>query len=294
MTTDENHQFDRQRRMSQTLYEYGSSAFFACEADARFSYCLYVPPALQQDGRAESPDLLVVIHGTRRLAETCRNQFVDFGRWNNCVILAPLFPIGLTGFDDRSGYRMLVEDDVRFDRITLSMVDEVGRKYGWSFERFGLFGFSGGGQFANRFLLCHPERLWAVTISAPGHVTLLDGDRDWWIGTRGIDKVFGRSVDAEHIRQVPVLLSIGSHDTESWEIQTLERHSNWMPGANDAGQTRPERLDALKASLDRAGLDVEHAVVRGVAHDFAPCADHSKDFLARKLASWRARRATGR
>ena len=48
------------------------------------------------------------------------------------------------------------------------------------------FGFSGGAQFAHRFLYIHPGRLRAVSLGAPGLVTMLDETRAWWVGTGGM------------------------------------------------------------------------------------------------------------
>ena len=61
-----------------------------------------------------------------------------------------------------------------------------------------------------------------------------------------------------------------------------------MPDANMAGATRPERLEALRLSLVRAGVDVSHEVIAGVAHDPWPIIARAKLFLAARLAQRRA------
>lgn len=48
------------------------------------------------------------------------------------------------------------EGDIRCDRVLLAMVEEVGAKYGGRWDRFALFGFSGGGHFTRRFAILHP------------------------------------------------------------------------------------------------------------------------------------------
>ena len=87
-------------------------------------------------------------------------------------------------------------------------------KFGRRFERFGLFGYSGGGQFVNRYALLHPETLWAVSIGAPGSVTLLDPEQDWWVGVRDAQARFGKAVDAEALRKVAVHMIVGKADLE--------------------------------------------------------------------------------
>lgn len=65
-------------------YLTGSTAFFACRADPRFSYCLYVPRDYRAAG-ARLP-LLVSVHGATRTAQTFRDVFAEFAEEHQCVI----------------------------------------------------------------------------------------------------------------------------------------------------------------------------------------------------------------
>jgi hypothetical protein len=67
-----------------------------------------------------------------------------------------------------------------------------------------------------------------------------------------------------------------------------------MPGANDAGASRPQRLQALRGTLSAAGVSVTHEVIPGVSHDAAPVIEHAKPFLAAQLAELRRKAATER
>ncbi len=93
------------------------------------------------------------------------------------------------------------EGDIRYDHILLAMVDEVGERLGRTFADFMLFGFSGGGHFAHRFFYLHPQRLSAVSIGAPGAVTLIDDQRDYWVGTRDLAARFGTAIDLPAMRK---------------------------------------------------------------------------------------------
>ena len=168
--------------LAKASYELGKTAMFACKADPRFHYCLYVPPAV---ARGTKLDLLVAVHGTSRTSFLeFRDGFAAFGRWNNVAILCPIFPIGVRGDGARSGYKYMAEGDIRYDQILLAMVAEVAEKYDQDWSQFAIFGFSGGGHFAHRFAILHPDKLWAASVGASGSVTLLDPDRDWWVGIR--------------------------------------------------------------------------------------------------------------
>jgi poly(3-hydroxybutyrate) depolymerase len=267
------------------IYDLGHTTVFASRHDPRFSYCLYVPPTLQQD---DPPDLVVAMHGTGRAFTSYRDAFADFGRWNNCIILCPLFPVGVLGDGNRDGFKYMQEADIRYDRVLLSIVEEVGEHYGIDVGRFALFGYSGGGHFAHRFLMFHPERLWAASIGAPGSVTLLDPSRDWWVGIRNVKERFGIEIDPAAMARVPVQMIVGAADLETWEITHREGGRNWMPGANDAGRTRPERLDSLRRSFEAQGIKVRFDLVPNVPHDGNRVVEHVESFFAEVLKDRRA------
>jgi poly(3-hydroxybutyrate) depolymerase len=267
------------------IYDLGHTTVFASRHDPRFSYCLYVPSTLQQD---DPPDLVVAMHGTGRAFTSYRDAFADFGRWNNCIILCPLFPVGVLGDGNRDGFKYMQEADIRYDRVLLSIVEEVGEHYGIDVGRFALFGYSGGGHFAHRFLMFHPERLWAASIGAPGSVTLLDPSRDWWVGIRNVKERFGIEIDPAAMARVPVQMIVGAADLETWEITHREGGRNWMPGANDAGRTRPERLDSLRRSFEAQGIKVRFDLVPNVPHDGNRVVEHVESFFAEVLKDRRA------
>ncbi len=271
--------------LARATYDLGSTAMFACKADPRFSYCLYVPPDLGEGG--EAPKLVVAMHGTGRGFIEYRNAFAEFGRWNNCIVLAPLFPVGVLGDENRDGFKYMIEGAIRYDEVLLAMVAEVGARCGLKFDRFALFGYSGGGHFTHRFLMLHPDRLWAASVGAPGSVTLLDPSRDWWVGTRNIASLFGHEIDIAAMARVPVQMIVGAADLETWEITHKPGGRNWMPDANHAGATRPERLGRLRESFEQAGISVRFDLVPNMAHDGLRAVPRVQDFFASVLGKER-------
>ncbi|HEY8613812.1 MAG TPA: alpha/beta hydrolase, partial [Roseomonas sp.] len=125
-------------------------------------------------------------------------------------------------------------------------------------------------------------------IGASGSVTLLDPDRDWWVGIRNLKEVFGIDFDREALAKVPVQMLVGDADLETWEITHKPGGTYWMEGANDAGRTRPERLKALQKSFEAAGVQVRFDLVPGVAHSRMLVIDRVQDFLADILKTRRA------
>ena len=267
------------------IYDLEQTAIFACKADPRFHYCLYVPSGV---AKGDKVDLAVAIHGSgRNSAFEFRDRFSGFGRWNRCAILCPIFPIGVRGDGARSGYKYMEEGNIRYDRLLLAMVDEVAAKYDQTWDQFAIFGFSGGGHFAHRFAILHPGKLWAASIGAPGSVTLLDPTRDWWVGIRDLKARFGIDFDAQALAKVPVQMLVGDADLETWEITHRPGGSYWMEGANDAGRTRPERIETLRASFQAAGVDVRLEILPGVSHDRLQVLGRVQDFWAWILTSRR-------
>jgi poly(3-hydroxybutyrate) depolymerase len=249
------------------FYDVGATPFFALQTDQRVSYCLYVPESLKDEKDRSTCRLIVAVHGTGRTATAYRDGFAPLAERTRSIVLAPLFPVGLIEPGELSNFKRLKFHDMRFDLLLLSMVDEVERKYGIDVRRFLLFGFSGGGQFVQRFHCLHPQRLSAVTIGAPGNVTLVDDNRDWWVGTRNLRDEFGVGLDLAEMRKVRVQMIVGAEDTETWEITIKPGDAAWMEGANDAGRTRIDRLATLKANYEKHGIAVRHDVIPGLGHE---------------------------
>lgn len=266
-------------------YDLGSTTVYAAQADARFCYCLHVPSGYPKSSPAT--ELLVVVHGSPRTFMDFRAMFVDFSERNNVVVLSPLFPVGVAGDGNPDGYKYVEEKGLRYDELLLGIVSEVRARYGLAARRFGMYGFSGGAQFANRFLLLQAEHLWAASIVAPGSVTLLDGTRDWWVGTRDVEGRFGRALDVGALQATAVQLLVGDADLDTHEITHTESGRYWMAEANSAGPTRPERLRALHDSLRASGIATEIQVLPGVGHEPFSSLSIVQGFLERRLAELR-------
>ncbi len=283
LPTSENPAAERAR----LLYARGPTVVYACRRDPRFSYCMYVPPGFDADPAGHT--LIVAVHGTGRTMTTYRDGFSAFARYNRCVVLAPLFPVGVLGDDYADGFKYLREGDIRYDHVLLAMIEEAGARLGTVFGRFMLFGFSGGGHFAHRFFYLHPDNLLAVSIGAPGAVTLLDDRHDYWVGTRDFAAVFGAAPDVAAMRGVAVQLVVGAADIETWEIDYQPGNRNYRPGINDTGRTRIERNTALRRNFEAHGIAVRQDIVPNVPHDGAKVLPNVQDFFLDVLRAHRSR-----
>jgi poly(3-hydroxybutyrate) depolymerase len=267
------------------FYGRGKTPVFASRYDQRFSYCLYVP----EDPRPEKAPLIVIQHGTERNFLLYRDHLASFADEHGAVVLAPLFPAGIIDPDDLHNFKFIEYRGIRYDEVLLAMVAEVAERYPVDADSFYLHGFSGGGQFAHRFFYLHPERLAGVSIGAPGRVTQLDDSLPWWLGTKDFEERFGRPVDLDALRRVPVLMVVGDQDTDTWEINN-PGEPNWMDGAEQAGETRIDRLQTLERNFVVHGIDVRFVLVPGVGHRGSLTLPPVRDFFSELIWS-RTRRS---
>lgn len=264
-------------------YDIGVTPYWALQVEPRVGYRLCVPPDYDPRGTTRHP-LLVAVHGSMR--EDHAAPFSDLAQSTGAIVLAPVFPGGLATPNDLDAYKFLRFDGFACDLLLLAMIREVAAKYRLDEdgERFVLFGFSGGAQFAHRFLYIHPGRLRAVSLGAPGLVTMLDETRAWWVGTGGMAAAFRLpALDRAAIARVPVQLLVGADDDDPTEIAIREGAHDWLPGINDAGPTRIARAAALAKNLRAAGVPVQYEVVADTGHDHLSLIAAASAFLAGAL-----------
>jgi pimeloyl-ACP methyl ester carboxylesterase len=266
------------------FYRRGRTPISASRMDQRFSWCSYIPSGYDPAGDRVHP-LAVLVHGSLRDAGTLRDEFIDFAEKHQCVLLAPLFPAGIDDADDLHNYKHIAYHGIRYDLILLDMIEEVADRYRVEKERVLMHGFSGGAQFAHRFLYLHPKRLRAVSIGAPGTVTLADESSTWWVGVKGMDEIFGRPFNPKAMREVAVQLVIGDQDIETWDVTVGPQSPFWMDGINDSGETRVERLQSLEKSLRSIGVAPRFDTVSGVSHDGTGIQGPVKAFFSGVLAA---------
>jgi len=244
--------------------------------DGRFGYLAHVPRDASRPLQT-----LVVIHGSDFEHEAMCRYFAALAEEAGCLVLAPLFAPSGSVNPDPDGFKFLRSRHAEYDRVLLDMVAGVSERFACARERFCLFGFSGGAQFAHRFLYVHPTRLHAVSIAAPGMVTLIDPGRPAWAGTQGLSALCGNDLVLPEVQRVNVQLLVGSEDAQphvGGAGQELYNH---------AGRNRVERLRTLRTNYQHHGIPVSHHEVPGAAHELAPLAAAAVPFLHRQLTALR-------
>lgn len=225
-----------------------------CPSDPRFSYRVHLPDEYYDE---ENPHyrLMVIIHGTGCEIEEYVRQAKAWADENKVALMAPMFPGGLIDREDFNSYKLLSCDGIRYDQILLSMVEDMQKRYpGVDGSRFFIFGHSGGGQFTNRFLLAHPQRLLAASIGAPGRPTFLNFSEDYFWGVRDFDQYFGHPVNVDLVRSVPIHISVGEKDVK-------------FIGDSPYGDNRVARMKSLQKNLQENGCLAELEILEGFGHE---------------------------
>lgn len=264
-------------------FESRATTQFACQYDSRFSYCAYIPENYDET-KSDRYSLAVIVHGSMRNAQQYREAFIDFAEETNTIILAPLFPGGITEPWESDSYKFVRVKEVQFDQVLLAMVDEISKRYRVASDRFLLHGFSGGGQFVHRFFYLHPDRLLGVSIGAPGNITDLNTSTPWYVGLGDYEEKFGVSLPLEQMRRVPVYMVVGSDDLETWMINDKDAPF-WIDGLEKTGNTRVERLRTLRDSFEREGITVRYEEVPGLGHEGFQVLPAVKEFFRTLLRS---------
>lgn len=226
---------------------------------------------------------MIIIHGSRRTAEGYRDAFTEFADLYNCIVLAPLFPVGILDVDDQHSYKYIRHPGLNYDDVLFHMISDVRKQFSRLRPKFLLHGFSGGGQFAHRYFYLNPEDLLAVSIGAPGTVTLLNKDRNWWPGIQNFEQIFGKRPNFDAMKKVGVQLVIGSEDIEIWDVLVKDTSPTWAKGANDSGENRRERLNALRKSLESHGICVQLNIIENVNHDGMAVLDEVRYYFGNVL-----------
>ncbi len=123
---------------------------------------------------------LVLVHGTASWPEGYIGFAKNDAEAHNVILLAPQFnTIQYTWF----GIFNMRRGMVRPDKKILEIVDELSTGVRINKKRIYIYGHSEGGQFVNRFVLTHPDRIERAGVSSCGIFVLNDSTRPFPVGT---------------------------------------------------------------------------------------------------------------
>lgn len=229
-------------------------------------YFTYVP----QCARASSP-VVVLVHGITRNAAEHVFRFVGEAEKAGAILIAPLFTKQAYG-----QYQQVVDrhGGMRADLALFDILDAVADQTGASVKRIHLFGFSGGAQFAHRFMMLHPDRVAAIAVAAAGWYTFPDPALPYPHGI-GTHPCPGSRFDPDHFLSVPRHVLVGDQDIARDEALRTSRRLDRLQGKTRVARARRwfdmMQRDSLKrrAAPPRSSL----TILSGAGHSFTEAAE---------------------
>ena len=169
-------------------------------------YYLYIPRSARK-----RPPLMVSIHGISRNARQHAKLLSSVAELYGVIVLAPLFSKKQFPDYQRLGrQRRGPRADLALDRI----VGEVLNLTGADTSQLYLFGYSGGGQFAHRYAMAHPDRVASVVIGAAGWHTMPQSEIAFAHGIGLCRDLPGLRFDSAKYFRVPMTVLVGDMNTD--------------------------------------------------------------------------------
>lgn len=304
--------------VSRTMYRIEANP----EAGFHWPYYLFIPEVVAPGGAVlvepNNDGLSGAPFDTHDYWAAIRNEqlFIDYGRHLGTPMLTPVFPRPLVDGPEGNLYihamtraAMLHEDPryARPDLQLLAMLDDAQDKLaasGFEVSEDALFwGFSAAADFVTRMAVLHPERVRAVAAGGLGGLPILpvsefEGEAlSFPVGIADLDMITGRALNAEALRDTPVLLYQGGADENDSVREppfTCEGYGSDSYSCDQAqwvnatlGASTLERVPVVQDLYADFGMrDFNSLVLPGVEHTTPPEMEaRIRQFFACVLAS---------
>jgi len=251
----------------------GRAGFRSIQGAVQRDYYYHLPAAF----RASSP-VIVSVHGISMNAAEHMVRLRGIADANGAVVIAPHFsrksyPRFQQLHDSRSG--------TRADLALIDMLADLRHRYGLTFGKIYLTGFSGGAQFAHRFALYHANLVQCCVSCAAGWYSFPDDLIPYPLGTALGSGPAGMSLHPDW-RTVHHHVFVGSRDTVIDDALNMKDTVVAMQGIGRRERAR-RWVKAMNKARDTAGMDpISLTVLRGLSHDFAKA--HERHNLANLIA----------
>lgn len=226
-------------------------------------YFVYRP-----SGEYDRTRLLVAVHGITRNA---LEHAMSFRRWSDRLrvpVVAPLFSrSAYRRYQTLRGGKGLPSADDAFDRILADAAAHLGMHA----PRIFLFGYSGGGQFAHRYLFRRPEAVERAVVGAAGWYTFPDDTSAYPLGLAASGRTPALATIDAIDRYPPTLVVVGSQDRMRDEALNQDPEIDRSQGRHRLARAR-RWVEAMTEAAARRGRPppCRLQVLRGASHAFAP------------------------
>jgi pimeloyl-ACP methyl ester carboxylesterase len=222
-------------------------------------YFLYTPA----QPRAGAP-VLVAVHGISRNARAHATRIGPLAATHGALVVAPLYDT--SHFSD---YQRLGRGGERPHEALHHILEHVSTRTGADTERFRLFGYSGGAQFAHRYALLFPGRVMSLGLGAAGWYTFPETGKRFPFGLRPDAYLNDAQVDFAGFLDLRIRVFVGDRDNQRDPDLNCTRRIDRQQGA-----TRVERATRWVNAVRTAALglgrraDIKLRILSGAGHSF--------------------------
>lgn len=230
-------------------------------------HCRYL---LRLAARPDSQRVLVAVHGISRNAQFIMRALAPLADLHDYTLIAPIF-----SYRDFPDYQRLGRRGrgARADLALLAMLRDAQQHLELP-DQFHIFGFSGGAQFAHRFVCAHPSRVRSATLAAAGWYSDPISRRRFPVGMGNTRRLPDLDFDGNALAEIPILILAGENDTERDAALRRNARLDTSQGKNRLERARwfYIRLASAQANkssrqqltiLDNTGHDFGEAVLNG-------------------------------
>jgi pimeloyl-ACP methyl ester carboxylesterase len=237
--------------------------------EANVSYYLYAPKKVNT-----GIPIFITVHGWSRNVLEHAKGFLPFAEEYGVVLVAPLFDPENFPQYQRLGHS---SKKGRADHALDAVISEVVSKTGAEAQPLYMFGFSGGGQFVQRYAMVYPEKVKRVALGAPGWFTFPDPDQPFPRGL-GTNKRLPNIHPKPHdFLKVPAHVMVGDLDVRRDHHLNTSRVIDRAQGTN-----RMERathwIQAMNAAARACNYRTKYTleILHNSEHSFTMCMEKGK------------------
>ena len=273
------------------------------DAGFHFPYFLYVPPT---DGQWNSDKPLIVQQNNSPSTSDDYSYHKKFARKKMDVnshsreisdelgapLLVPITPRPHENYEanrlqsmDNKALRLTDEQLERIDLQILSMIDHAQKKLESNShpvqDKVILNGYSGSGQFAQRFAMLHPERVLSVSAGGLSGVPTLPLEEanghtlNYYIGIADIEEITGKPANLEAVEKIDHYYYEGGQDKNDFIPTDEPLHDEIKETALKVfGEDMVEdRVPFARQAFEEAGIPIEYRIYEEKGHEWAPVED---------------------
>jgi dienelactone hydrolase len=175
------------------------------------TYRIYLPYRWSNESK-----VLVCVHGISRKYKQQIRLLKQYASKNDTILVAPYFS---NDYHHAFQRHEPGTDGSRSDQVLDHIMTDVSNRHDINTDKFGLFGFSAGAQFAHRYALRNPDKVTKLITCAAGWYTLLDFSKKFPYGLAPDDKGVSRFKITEQnlndFLKIPITVTVGEYDKRS-------------------------------------------------------------------------------